>query len=112
MQLFDYETAFVSGIVKFSDKDGFWNKLQQLEFSGLVIVGGGLIFAGYPTICNAANLAFRKSVFLEVGGFDDNLHLTSGDDELLMQKIALLKKYKIKFFKGVQSSPEINPMQS
>jgi cellulose synthase/poly-beta-1,6-N-acetylglucosamine synthase-like glycosyltransferase len=97
VQLFDYETAFVSGIVKFSDKDGFWNKLQQLEFSGLVIVGGGLIFAGYPTICNAANLAFRKSVFLEVGGFDDNLHLTSGDDELLMQKIALLKKYKIKF---------------
>lgn len=97
VRLFDKETAFVSGIVKFSDKDSLWNKLQQLEFSGLVLVGGGLILAGYPTICNAANLAFRKSVFLEVGGFDDNLHLTSGDDELLMQKIALLKKYKIKF---------------
>lgn len=94
---FDKETAFISGIVKFEDSNSFWKKLQQLEFAGLVLVGGGLINAGFPTICNAANLAFRKSIFYEVGGYEGNLEHASGDDEFLMQKISKLNKYKIKF---------------
>ncbi len=94
---FDKETAFISGIVKFEESNNYWKKLQQLEFAGLVLVGGGLINAGFPTICNAANLAFRKSVFYEVGGYEGNIEHASGDDEFLMQKISKLKKYKIKF---------------
>jgi cellulose synthase/poly-beta-1,6-N-acetylglucosamine synthase-like glycosyltransferase len=97
LELFDNKTAFVSGIVKFKDGMGILKKIQQLEFAGLILVGGGLINAGYPTICSAANLAFRKSVFYEVGGYDDNFHITSGDDELLMQKIAKNKNYEVKF---------------
>ncbi|HPN37865.1 MAG TPA: glycosyltransferase [Melioribacteraceae bacterium] len=96
--LFDVNTAFISGIVKFSDGKSIWSKLQQIEFAGLVLVGGGLINAGFASICNAANLAFKKSVFYEVGGFDDNMHIKSGDDELLMQKIALKTNYTIKYF--------------
>jgi hypothetical protein len=38
-------------------------------------------------MCNGANLAFRKEVFKEVAGYDDNLHIASGDDEFLMRKI-------------------------
>jgi hypothetical protein len=38
-------------------------------------------------MCNGANLAFRKSAFVEVGGYENNLHIPSGDDEFLMHKI-------------------------
>ena len=68
-----------------------------MEFAGLILTGAGLIGAGRPIICNGANIAYRKKVFDEVGGFKDQINLSSGDDELLMQKIAAETKYKIGF---------------
>ena len=94
---YDNETGFISGPVEFLDDDGMFAKLQKLEFAGLVITGAGLIGIGKPTICNAANIAYRKKTYEEVNGFYDQMDLSSGDDELLMQKIAKDTKYKVKF---------------
>ncbi len=90
-------TAFVSGPVEFMSNGSFFYEIQKLEFSSLIFVGAGLIGIKSPIICNAANLGFRKSVFFEVGGYNDNLLLSSGDDEFLMQKIARQTNYDIKF---------------
>jgi hypothetical protein len=48
-------------------------------------------------MCSASNLIFEKKVFFEVGGYEDNKHVISGDDEFLMHKI--FKKYpnQVKF---------------
>lgn len=94
---FDDETAMVSGPVTFEQQNNFFENIQKLEFAGLNLMGAGLIGIGNPTICSSANLAFKKSVFLEIGGYRDNLNLSSGDDELLMQKIFNKTSYKIKF---------------
>ncbi len=94
---FDEETALISGPVEFIDKKGFFNQLQRLEFASLIITGAGLIGADKPLICNGANLAYRKSVFDEVGGFKGQMELSSGDDEILMQRIWETTGYKIKF---------------
>jgi len=59
-------------------------------------VGAWLIGIKKPIICNAANLGFRKSVFNAVGGYDDNLNLSSGDDEFLMQIITSKTNFNIK----------------
>jgi cellulose synthase/poly-beta-1,6-N-acetylglucosamine synthase-like glycosyltransferase len=56
-----------------------------------------LIGSENPIICNAANIAYRKKAFVEVGGFNHLMSLSSGDDELLMQKIHRDTNYKIKF---------------
>jgi hypothetical protein len=50
-------------------------------------VGAGCIARGRPTMCNGANLAYRRATFHEVGGYADNLGLASGDDEFLLHKI-------------------------
>jgi cellulose synthase/poly-beta-1,6-N-acetylglucosamine synthase-like glycosyltransferase len=97
LSYFDDETGFISGPVEFLDDDGMFSKLQKLEFAGLVIAGAGLIGIGKPTICNAANIAYRKKTYEEVNGFYDQMDLSSGDDELLMQKISKDTKYKVKF---------------
>ncbi len=94
---FDSKTAFVSGPVQFESNGKMFYELQKLEFSSLILVGAGLIGINKPIICNAANLGFRKSVFDEVGGYEDNLNLSSGDDEFLMQKISRETDNKIKF---------------
>lgn len=93
----DEETAFVSGPVEFEDSENIFGAMQKNEFAGLVIAGAGLIGSGRPTICNAANILYRKEVYELVKGFNDNMNLSSGDDELLMQKIHRETDYKIKF---------------
>ncbi|MCX6150153.1 MAG: glycosyltransferase [Ignavibacteriales bacterium] len=97
LKSYDKNTGFVSGPVAYFNDDTLFTKLQKLEFAGLILTGAGLIGSGKPTISNAANLSFRKEIFKEVGGFDDTLNLSSGDDELLMQKIAKYTSYDIKF---------------
>jgi cellulose synthase/poly-beta-1,6-N-acetylglucosamine synthase-like glycosyltransferase len=77
-----------------------FGQFQALEFMGLIAVGAAGIADKHPTMCNGANLAYRKSVFIEVGGFAGIDHIASGDDELLMHKIAALGKYKIRFAKS------------
>ncbi len=97
VSFFDEKTGAVSGPVAFEDSGKFFDKFQRLEFAGLVLVGAGLIGAGKPIIANAANFAYRKRAFDAVGGYADNKHLSSGDDEILMQKIAAETDFKIKF---------------
>lgn len=94
---FDNQTGFISGPVGFEPGENVFSKIQALEFAGLVLSGAGLIGKGKPTICNGANLAFRKSVFKKLKGYSDQMHLSSGEDELLMQKISVETDYNVKF---------------
>ncbi len=84
---FQKNVYVVSGPVAFTHQTQS-ERIMALEFLGLVGVGAGCIGIGKPILCNGANLAYRRDIFYEVGGFRDIDHLTSGDDELLMQKIA------------------------
>lgn len=94
---FEDNTALISGPVAFTDSDSLFGRIQQLEFAGLILAGAGLIGNKTPMIASSANLAFRKSVFDEVGGYKDLMNFSSGDDELLIQKIAYKTNYEIKF---------------
>lgn len=97
LSFFDNDTGFISGPVEFLDGNSAFSRIQKLEFAGLVITGAGLIGAEKPTICNAANISYRKNVYEEVGGFNYQMNLSSGDDELLMQKIHKDSKFKVRF---------------
>ena len=78
---------FISGPVRLTPGGAWFDGLLGLEFAGLVGVGAACIARGRPTMCNGANLAFRRSTFHEVGGYADNAGIASGDDEFLLHKI-------------------------
>ncbi len=78
---------FISGPVRLTPGGAWFDGLLGLEFAGLVGVGAGCIARGWPTMCNGANLAYRRTTFHEVGGYADNAGLASGDDEFLLHKI-------------------------
>jgi len=109
---FSGNTGLVSGPVKFNPDKTLFAKLQQLEFAGLILSGAGLIGNKTPIICSSANLAFRKSVFSEVGGYKDLMGLSSGDDELLMQKIASDTNYEVKFCFNKDALVSTNPNEN
>src|SRR5690554_2658294 len=94
---YDKETGCISGPVEFSAREKIFAKIKRLESAGLILAGAGLFRINKPAISNAANASYRKDADISVNGFDDNLNLSSGDDEILMQKIKQAGKYKIKF---------------
>jgi len=76
----------VSGSVVFSAHN-FMSRLFQMEFAPLIGVGAISMELGNPTMANGANLAFRRSTFLSLNPYADNLSIPSGDDVFLLQKI-------------------------
>jgi cellulose synthase/poly-beta-1,6-N-acetylglucosamine synthase-like glycosyltransferase len=97
LEEFDGSTGLISGPVNFIFDHGLFSAFQSLEFSGLVLTGAGLIGINQPVICNGANLAYRRKAYDRVKGFTEHIHLSSGEDELLMQSIVRETSYKIKF---------------
>lgn len=95
---FEAGTGLVSGPVELQSGDAF-TQMQALEFMGLIAVGAASIASGDPTMCNGANLAYRRRAYEEVGGFSGIDHIASGDDELLMHKIAAHGHWKVAFMK-------------
>jgi len=97
------QAAFVFGGVSLRGNNVMFSKLQQIEFSSLIGSGAATLALGFPSMCNGANLGYKKEVFEEVDGFEDNKDIPSGDDEFLMHKI--YKKYpgKIYFLKNNKS---------
>ncbi|MCG8389657.1 MAG: glycosyltransferase [Cytophagales bacterium] len=103
---------FVSGAVTFQpEQDGF-QQMQTIEFASLVGVGAASIQLKTPGMCNGANLAFKKEVFHEVGGYEDNDHLPSGDDEFLLHKIATKYPGKVYFNTAPASFVKTQPLDT
>ncbi len=91
--------ALVSSGVIMQGGNSFHEKFQSLEFSSLVASGAASFIQKDPVMCNGANLAFRKDLFLEA------FHhiypgVNTGDDMFLM--LYSKKKYpgQISFLKN------------
>jgi len=78
---------FISGPVTFLDEKTGFDIFQTIEFASLIGTGACLLEAGYPTMCNGANLAYQREAFDAVGGYEGVDQIASGDDEFLLQKI-------------------------
>lgn len=94
------EVKMLAGPVTFIREKGLWNQLQTVEFSSLMGAAAVAFFLKRPIMCSAANLAYRKSVFLETGGYADNGEKASGDDQFLMNKIHALDRDSLLFVKN------------
>jgi len=89
----------ISSPVTFNGSVSLTDHLQTVEFASLIGSGASAISSGYPSLCNGANLAYEKSAFIQVSGFDGVRHIASGDDEFLMHKIAAKFPGSIRFLK-------------
>ncbi|MFD0939831.1 glycosyltransferase family 2 protein [Pedobacter boryungensis] len=98
-----YETnnyKMISAPVAYFEEKSFFERIQTLEFSYLIGLGASTIGNNNPSTCNGANLAYERKAFFDVGGFKGIDDLASGDDELLLHKMAALYEGKIGFLKN------------
>lgn len=107
---FSEKTQLVSAPVAYFRKKGLFQKMQSLEFLTLISSAAGAIGIHAPFMCNGANIAFRKSAFLETKGFEND-QFASGDDVFLLERV--LQHYgddAVRFAKSENAIVETDPM--
>ena len=98
-----HDFKMISSPVAYFDEQNIFEKCQTLEFSYLIGLGASTIGNKKPTTCNGANLAYERKAFDEVKGFKGIDDLASGDDELLLHKMAAKYDNKIGFLKNADA---------
>ena len=96
----EHQACFISGAVTFEGEKSLFERIQTVEFASLVVSGAATMVWGQPTMCNGANMAYLKEAFEAVGGYEGLLHVASGDDELLMHRMAERFPGKVLFLKS------------
>ena len=86
------------------EEESLFERFQSLDYIGMMGITGAGVQGNFSHICNGANLAYEKKLFYEVGGFKDIDHVASGDDMLLMQKVARFYPKSLGFLKNSEAT--------
>lgn len=97
------EPVFIAAPVAFMEANTIVNIFQELDFMTLQGITGASVYKNVHTMCNGANLAYRREVFYEVNGFRGIDNIASGDDMLLMHKIWKSYPQKIQYLKSKEA---------
>ncbi|MFZ1798468.1 MAG: glycosyltransferase [Chitinophagaceae bacterium] len=85
--IIEKDPVFIAAPVLFTHTKGFLSLFQSLDFISLQGITAASVSAGFHSMCNGANLAYKKESFFAVAGFKGLDDIASGDDMLLMNKI-------------------------
>lgn len=101
----------IIGPVLYSPGNKKFEKIQALEFLSLVSTGAGATGMHRPIMCNGANLAFSKEIYLLV---KNKIHqqLASGDDVFLLLAIKKYWRNEIVFLKSKEALVTTKPEDS
>ena len=94
---FDEQTGFVVGMVTTVEKGQrapLFANLQALDLVYLMNFAIGCIGWGKPTSCIGNNIAFRKQVIEDIGGYE-SLGYTMTEDAALIQAVARKTNWKV-----------------
>ncbi|WP_088323778.1 glycosyltransferase family 2 protein [Polaribacter tangerinus] len=100
------------GPVNYAAENTFLAQFQLLDFmslKGSTIGGFGL---KVPFLCNGANLAYKKSEFIALNGFEGNDNIASGDDIFLFEKFIEKDKKNVHFIKTLEATVTTFPVKN
>ncbi len=90
----------ISAPVTYTKTSSFFHYFQLLDFLSLQGTTIGSFGAGFPFMCNGANVAYQKEAFLAVNGFSGNDTIASGDDVFLLEKFIQKWPEKVVYLKS------------
>lgn len=102
------KVQMVSGPVRMYPQFSFWQRMQSIEFSSLISTGAATLTFGWPTMANAANLAYRKTALSGINVGDSN-KISSGDDIFLLHEISHTYRKGIVFCRDEKAIIDTEP---
>jgi cellulose synthase/poly-beta-1,6-N-acetylglucosamine synthase-like glycosyltransferase len=105
------EVQMVSGPVAFVEKKGFLASFQEMEMSSLMALTGAMFAFKNPFLSNGANISFRKSAFIKIGGFEGYEKYPSGDDVFLLHQLKKEFPFGLYFINNPEAVVRTAPVQ-
>jgi len=107
-----HKARLITGPIRYNCRNSSIHFFQYLDgINNMAVTASGIYSEKYQ-MANGANMAFEKSLFEEINGFENNAHLASGDDMFLAQEAAKRDISNIGFLKSkdaiVNTEPENN----
>ena len=81
----------VIGYSKISIQNSLIQKIQKIDFLGIMAANGGLLTNGIVCSGSGQNLGYKKNDFFKIGGFEPVMNRESGDDMYIVQMISKIK---------------------
>lgn len=106
------DPAFIAAPVMLRADERWLSIFQVLDFVTLQGITGASVAASFHSMCNGANLAYKKTAFESVNGFENIDRVASGDDMLLMFKIQQRFPGKVRYLKSSQAVVATSPAAS
>jgi poly-beta-1,6-N-acetyl-D-glucosamine synthase len=91
--------AMLIGLVDSVPPSKKWEQFMNYDLLSLVATGAAAVATGKPVYCNSANLAFRKSLFMQQQDPMNN-STVSGDDTFFLHKLKEDKSNRIGLLKS------------
>ena len=94
---FTPETGMIVGFAPLHRTSWWLSPLMCIDALVAGLTAQATLGWGHAVTCAGRNMAYRKRVFIEAGGFSGIEHILTGDDDLFMQKVAQQTDWKIGF---------------
>lgn len=94
------KSDLIIGPVAISDNSGSLWAIQTIENNVLTVLNCGSAHYKKPFLCNGANLAFTRSIFEKVNGYNSHINVASGDDILFLEDVKKVPGAHIDFLKN------------
>ncbi len=108
MKFVNDKPGLIIGLVDYCSDQGLLKLFFRFDFISLVITGAGSSYLGKHTLCNGANLAVKRDLYLSMA---NRLHpdIPSGDDVFLLHEIKKSSRETISVLKSKQSIVKTQP---
>lgn len=85
---FGPDVGLVAGFACVEPLDQHRHRILAVDNLGVSALAQGSLGMGFPLSCTGRNLAYRRSLWDRVGGFDEIGHMISGDDVYFLRLVA------------------------
>jgi len=106
------QSVFVAAPVVIDCNSSVVQIFQAMDFMVLQGITAAVVYSNKLSMCNGANLAYEKKAFIEVNGFTGIDNIASGDDMLLMHKIAEKNPGKVHYLKSKHAIVSTQPVKT
>lgn len=104
--------AFIAAPVVLTNDTSMLQIFQALDFLVLQGITAGAVHKRIHSMCNGANLAYEKKAYESVNGFNGIDTIASGDDMLLMHKIATRYPEQVHYLRSKDAIVATEPMKT
>jgi glycosyltransferase involved in cell wall biosynthesis len=110
VSFYEYTNArLITGPIQYHIDQTLIQRFQYIDgINNMAVTSNGIHKKSY-FMANGANLAYEKSLFNELNGFEKSKHLASGDDMHMIQSAANLDASSVRYLKSKDAIVFTNP---